>query len=347
MKYKYLLKVWLLTSAVAFLLYELLWRIAAFTFFPFGNWGEVCFDFLYCALFTLSSLGISEVLSRRRFFCHLTSARQMLLCLLTLTLNLGVAFCFEKMYDWLMPAPNSEFFWHSYYMFCVTATLLTLVHATSHYGMMVIRQKNELTELQKKALKSQLDPHFVFNSLSTLAELIRQNPVQAEDYVIRLSRVYRYILSHLEHDYASLPDSIKFIKDYVALQQLRLPGEIVLRMGHMQERENECLFPLSLQLLVENAVKHNFPEEGERLLIDIEKEGNTIVLSNSKEGASPHAEAETENKQGMDASFGIGLESLRKRYELEGMPQPQCRMQNGRFEVRMRIINPAPQKEEK
>lgn len=335
MKYKYLIKVWLLTSSLTFLLYEVLWRIFAFDFFPFGDWGEISFDFLYCALFSLSSLVISEVVGRHRYFSRLTSTRQILLCIITLMLNLGVAFCFEKVYDYLMPAPNSDFFWHSYYMFCVIATLLTLVNTTYHYCMMVIKQKNELTTLQKKALKSQLDPHFVFNSLSALAELIRQNPIQAEDYVIRLSRVYRYILSHLEHDYASLSDSIKFIKDYVALQQLRLPGEIVLQMENLDEREGECLFPLSLQLLVENAVKHNFPEEGEKLLILIKREGDTIVLRNRKDGAADKPEPGTKPDS---TSFGIGLESLRKRYELKGLPLPHFSEKVDWFETRMNIV---------
>lgn len=333
MRFKRIVQDWLLSSFLTFLLYEVLWRIFAFYFYPFDDWWELGFDFLYCALFTLSSTVISHTLGKTRYFSRLTSTRQVLFCVMTLLLNLGVAFVFERIYDYFMPSPSSELFWHSYYMFCVIATLLTLVQTTYYYCMMVIRQKDELTMLQKKALKSQLDPHFVFNSLSALTELIHQNPTQAEGYVIRLSRVYRYILSRLEEDYATLSESLSFVEDYVALQEIRLPGKIGLKIDIQEEGANEYLFPLSLQLLIENAVKHNFPDEDEVLFIHILREDDEIIVRNSMK-----TDPEVPTPIGTNPSFGIGLETLRQRYLMEGMPEPTVKVFERWFEVRMKLV---------
>ncbi len=339
MKLKRAFQDWLLFSFLTFLLYEVLWRIFYFYFFPFNGWGEACYDFLYCALFTLSSMVISHLLGKARFFSRLTPLRQMLFCFITLCLNFCIALVFQKASDFIFPSPDSDLFWHAYYMFCVIATLLTLVNTTYHYCMMVIRQKDQLTTLQKKALKSQLDPHFIFNSLSALTELIHQNPRQAEDYVVRLSRVYRYILSFLEEDYCTLNDSVRFIQDYVALQEIRLPGKIALQIDTLEDgTEQLYLFPLSLQLLVENAIKHNFPEEDEVLYIHILREADKIVVRNNTKVID--TQVMLKNGQ-IEDSFGIGLETLRQRYQMEGVTGFEVTSDVSYFEVKMPLLKPS------
>ena len=326
------LRSWFLSSALTFILYEVFWGVA-----PVGDaeplktthWLIMLgFDFCYCMLFTLTSMIISQALRSIGYFNRLTRGSQLAFCLLTLVVNMSLAFCFEKIYNLLWPAPSQEMFWSSVYMFCFIATLLSLVHTTSHYCMMAIRQKDQLVSLQKKALKRQLDPHFVFNSLSALAELTRQNPMQAEAYVIRLSHVYRYILSHIEQEYATVEESLRFIRDYVALQELRLDGRIDLVIRDCDSRPGDRLLPMSLQLLVENAVKYNPPSAGETLCIDISREGDEIIVRNPIVTSRPNI-----------PGFGLGLESMKEYYVMEGLQPPVVSVNQGWFEVRMKVIN--------
>lgn len=329
MKDRNFLKNWLLSSVVTFVIYEVLWLLLVVQKIPMDGWKECVVDFVYCALFSLSSMVISALLKKITFFQKFKPFQQMLLCLATLTLNMSMAFVFEQVYDWVLPAPSEEFFRNSVYVFCTLATLFSLVHTTYYYAMIVLRQKDELILLQKRVLKSQLDPHFVFNSLSTLAELIRQNPTQAEDYVIRLSRTYRYILSHMEHDYATLEESLDFIRDYVSLQQIRLDGKVHLDIDVPDSSQPFYLFPMALLLLVENAIKHNRPPKNETLHIEIFRDNAELVVRNNIHSARIFSE-----------SFGVGLESLRKRYLLEGLNAPVCCYDGQSFEVRVLLLKP-------
>lgn len=324
-----LLKHWLISTCLTFAIYEILWRLLGSAAFPFDGYIELLVDFSYCGLFSLTSITISHFLNKIHFFRRFTAPRQMLFCLSTLILNMIVAFVFEKVYNIFCPAPSNEFFWNSLYIFCFIATLFSLIYTTYHYCIIVIRQKDELATLQKKILKSNLDPHFVFNSLSILAELIHQNPIQAEKYVIRLSRTYRYLLSHLEQDYAAIDESIDFIKDYIALQEMRLDGKIELSINLQDLQADSKIFPMALQLLIENAIKHNCPSQGETLHIDINATGSHIVVRNS-----------LKNTNRLVKSYGIGLESLRKRYLMEGMPAPTITYNGEWYEVSLPVLKP-------
>lgn len=294
---KNLLKDWGLSASLTFLMYEMFWGFGMSDVEECQfSWDEVGFDFLYCTIFALTSIIITKLLSKVEFFRRLTVASQSLFCVTVLLLNMLVAVGFEKIYNFILPAPDSVLFWMSVYMFCFISTLLTLVHTTFHYCKMAISQRDKMSMLQKKNLKRQLDPHFVFNSLSALAELTRQNPEQAERYVIKLSKVYRYILSHIEQDYASLAESLRFISDYVSLQEIRLSGRVNLVVEDFLVADSDFILPMSLQLLVENAIKHNPPDTGEVLAIRILRIGDWIVVSNS---TNNYVSAE---------SFGLGLD---------------------------------------
>lgn len=192
---------------------------------------------------------------------------------------------------------------------------------------MVVDQREELTNLQKKTLRNQLNPHFMFNSLSCLAEMIHSDPDSAENYVIKLSNTYRFLLNHLDCDYATLDESVRFIRNYVQMQEVRVAGTIILEIDDLHGASDERLFSMSLQLLVENAIKHNWPSEDETLNISIRREGNNIVVRNNKFAHSEHHE-----------SHGIGLETIMQRYRLEGVREPVITQDDESFEVKLRII---------
>lgn len=293
----------------------------------------IVLQFTYCGIFVFSSFYIGRLLAVMTVnYCHshnysIKSHDRLALCVVACVLNCAVAVVLQRLYMWLLPEGNTLDFSTGASIFCIIATLITLLNAMIHDAHFVVSQGQALNDLQKQTLRNNLNPHFVLNSLSSIAELIHSDPYKAEDYVVGLSRAYRFMLTHLEHDCVTIDESCAFIKQYVKLQNVRVPGTIQLEIDNLKPKANECLFSLSLQLLVENAIKHNYPDVGETLEINISREDDEIVVRNNR--SKKHVSKE---------SFGLGLESLTRRYQLQYMPVPVVRDCDEYFEVRMKII---------
>ncbi len=144
------------------------------------------------------------------------------------------------------------------------------------------RQQKENALLQLNTLKEKVNPHFLFNSLSSLNALIAQNPELAQSFVLKLSKVYRYVLESYPNGLATVAEELNFVKEYFFLMKIRFgdalqPLEIEISESHLQER-----IPfMSLQTLIENAVKHNTISKTKPLNIKIESIGGHIVVTNS------------------------------------------------------------------
>lgn len=326
MKYRTMLRNWAVSSVLTFLLYEVIWLITSHSILC--EWQVYATDLLYCAVFVLSSMTMCNVLSRIRYFKRIDFWSQTILCAVTLSANLLLAFAFEWIYNNILEINDWALLQNSLYIFCLVATMFTLVHHTSRYFRIILSQKDELAAMQKKLLKSKLDPHFVFNSLSTLTELIHESPQDAEQYTIHLSRIYRHLLSTLETGYVTLQESLKLVDDYVALQKHSVNGNIVIKTDIPNEVMDRFLFPLSLQMLVENAIKHNDTPKGTTLIISISvSDGCWLAVGNLKTGST-----------GCN-STGIGLETLRKRYRLENLLEPIITETGNYYEVKIRMID--------
>lgn len=177
----------------------------------------------------------------------------------------------------------------------------------------------------------QLDPHFVFNSLSSLAGMIGEDPKMAEDYVVKLSHIYRYILQHIDKEYITLADGTDFIKSYIGLLNMRYDNAIVLHADDLHGDRNECILSLSLQLIIENAVKHNCPQSSTELQVSLGRQGNMLVIKNSR------IYTNLTNDQSIE-SYGISISNLKQRYRLEGEAEPEFIAHKDSFEVRLPII---------
>ncbi|MDX1316728.1 MAG: 2TM domain-containing protein, partial [Xanthomarina gelatinilytica] len=155
------------------------------------------------------------------------------------------------------------------------------------------------------ALKNQLDPHFLFNSLNVLTSLIEENPDKAQDFTTSLSKVYRYVLEQKNKDLVSVDEELKFAKTYMSLLKMRFEDSIVFDIPEQASNPESKVVPLSLQLLLENAVKHNMVTEKKPLHIKIfEKDGLLIVENN------------LQIKQIVKKSSGVGLNNIMQRYQL-------------------------------
>lgn len=167
--------------------------------------------------------------------------------------------------------------------------------------------ESESNSAKFDALKSQLDPHFLFNSLNVLSALIDENPEKAQDFTVGLSKVYRYVLDQKHKDLVSLKDEIKFAQTYLNLLKMRFENSIDVQIDEKLYTIEAKIIPLSLQLLLENAVKHNRISEKEPLMIRIYRDSGSLVIENNFQ-----AKIVSSNQK----RNGIGLENIKSRYSI-------------------------------
>jgi LytS/YehU family sensor histidine kinase len=141
-----------------------------------------------------------------------------------------------------------------------------------------LREENLI--FQNETLKNQINPHFLFNSLNTLSSLIGSQPETADRFIGRLSSIYRYILENSQKDKVPLENELSFISDYFFLHQIRDEDKIVLEIS-VPDREIYMIMPVSLQILLENALNHNIASRENPLKISIYRENEMIVVKNN------------------------------------------------------------------
>ncbi|CAM3477117.1 2TM domain-containing protein [Zobellia roscoffensis] len=177
------------------------------------------------------------------------------------------------------------------------------------------------------ALKNQLDPHFLFNSLNVLSSLIEEDPYQAQKFTSSLSKVYRYVLEQKSKDLIGLDEELQFAKTYVRLLTMRFENSLVFDIPEAALNPESKIVPLSLQLLLENAVKHNVVASGKPLHLKVyEEAGELVVVNNLQE------------KQVVKKSSGVGLRNIRERYALLTDRRVQIDKTASEFVVRLPIL---------
>jgi sensor histidine kinase YesM len=161
-------------------------------------------------------------------------------------------------------------------------------------------------EAELEALKNQVDPHFIFNSLNTLSHLIEERPEKAKLFNDNLAEIYRYILQNKARDLVFLKEEIEFVEHYFALLRIRFEDAVQLQLKvDDMESEQFLIPPISLQVLVENGIKHNEFSDLNPLKIDIQFGHESLVVKN-----------EIRKKVLRKPSSGIGLKNLDERYQL-------------------------------
>jgi hypothetical protein len=179
---------------------------------------------------------------------------------------------------------------------------VVLLWQTSLRREQKLREENLI--FQNETLKNQINPHFLFNSLNTLSALVSSQPDIAEEFIHRLSSIYRYILENSSKDRLALSVELSFIRDYFFLHKIRDDGKIQLEIN-VDETDDSEILPVSLQILVENAVKHNKATRESPLVISIFIENKYVVVKNNLQKMAVKLE-----------STQIGLRNLARRISL-------------------------------
>lgn len=183
-----------------------------------------------------------------------------------------------------------------------------LIKARGRDLLEVERLSRSKAEAELEALKAQVDPHFLFNALNTMGWLIGHDADKARAFNDALARVYRYILSSRGRHLVLLSEEMEFMRDYLALLAIRFEDAVRLVTevnGDAPAPDRRLLPPIALQVLIENAVKHNEFSKAHPLELRLDVTGDALLLSNARRPRSDHA-----------AGGGIGLRNLAERYRL-------------------------------
>ena len=211
--------------------------------------------------------------------------------------------------------------------------------STTVYIVLLIRRKDKIEVTQQKdiaikatasfeTLKNQLDPHFLFNSLNVLSSLIEENSKKAQEFTVALSKIYRYVLDQKDKNLISVEEELNFAKLYVSLLKMRFEDAIIINFQTESDMNEFRIVPLSLQLLLENAIKHNIISDQKPLQIDIFKEDNYLVVQNS-----------FQKKQTFEKSTGIGLQNIIQRYNLVSNLEINIQQTEKYYTVKLPLIS--------
>jgi len=231
---------------------------------------------------------------------------------------------------------SGRYLWQHVFYIILSFGVSAFIHAR---GFMIqwknsVKQESTKQEIVAKtetakfeSLKNQLDPHFLFNSLNVLTSLIGENPQQAERFTTKLSKVYRYVLEQRNKDLVPIEEELKFAKTYMELLGMRFEEAVQFNIPDNISNNELKIVPLSLQLLLENAVKHNVVSTSKPLTINIYEEGSYLIITNN---VNP--------KEAIGKSTKIGLQNIADRYGLITDKGVKIENNNKTFKVSLPLL---------
>jgi two-component system, LytTR family, sensor kinase len=214
--------------------------------------------------------------------------------------------------------------------------LFHLVNAVYHYLKQYKTKELEAEELKRinvqaqlQAVNNQINPHFLFNNLNVLSGLVLTDPKEANRFTEAFSQVYRYILTAQDRELVAVKDELEFIQPYLFLLQKRFPGGLDVSMQVSEEAKRLYMVPAALQMLIENAIKHNIASSNKPLKIDIYANGNqTLRVKNNMQP-----------KLTKEPSSSIGLQNINQRYGLLFQQSINIESNDHHFMVELPLIS--------
>lgn len=252
--------------------------------------------------------------------------------LITLLKVAGVAVLALLLYYalWMVLDRELRYFWPFSWVemlidfsLCLTISLVVSIF----YWRSHMRIQRERDKFKLRSLENQINPHFVFNNFSTLSELIEESPERAQAFLMNLSKVYRYNLSSLEKPLVPIADELSNLDQYIDIMHSRFGDSFELSISDDARSQEGNIAPCSLQMLVENALKHNEHTQKHPLKITIKTDGSRICVSNEKQ---PLANDPT--------STNLGNQNLQERYSLLSHEDIHIENTIGKYSVSLPIL---------
>ena len=294
---------------------------------------------LYTFVIGLSNMLFFDVLRKRKWKQNDIFKRIILGFLISIILTLVCLFFLNMFTDIYFNGKTlegfiqTESFERYKFSLWITLTVISVFHIIYFYNKY---QQNRIKEQKViagtasakfDALKNQLDPHFLFNSLNVLTSLIEEHPENAQKFTTSLSKVYRYVLEQKNKELVTVDEELKFAKTYMSLLKMRFEDSIVFTMPEHASNPESKVVPLSLQLLLENAVKHNMVMATKPLHIRIYEDQGSLVVENN-----------LQPKQIVKKSTGVGLSNIMQRYNLLTNKKVNVSKEANRFAVAIPML---------
>ena len=219
-------------------------------------------------------------------------------------------------------------------LFVVGASVINCVFVTGYFIdrwkesiVQSERLEKEKAMVQFDNLKNQLNPHFLFNALASLNGLISENQGLASQFLQHMSKVYRYVLQNKDKNFVTLQTELDFIRNYIFLLQTRYEHGLNISVDVRADALERTIVPVTLQILIENAIKHNAVDKNNPLSIDITTIGNYLIVSNN-----------LQNKKIVEASNKQGLDNLRSLYRFMTDNPVMIEQTDTRFAVKVPLV---------
>lgn len=180
---------------------------------------------------------------------------------------------------------------------------------------------------QFESLKNQIDPHFLFNSLNVLSSLIEENPDSAQRFTTSLSKIYRYVLEQKDKELVSVEEELSFAKTYMNLLKMRFEGSLFYELPQKHSGNDAKVVPLSLQLLLENTIKHNVVSPQRPLHIRISEADGYLIVEN-----------DLQKKEVLQDRRGVGLQNIISRYGILTSRKVVVEETDEHFRVKLPIL---------
>jgi LytS/YehU family sensor histidine kinase len=250
----------------------------------------------------------------------------------TVAYTVGVAIGLLKLWE-----RSRGFKFNSYSDFVIVSLVITFLISLFLHGREFLlmwrkaavdaeRYQKESIKANFESLKNQVNPHFLFNSLNVLTSLVYQDADKAARFIKKLSEVYRYVLDTQGQEVVSLKEEMLFVESYVYLQKIRFGDNLKVEISSLSDGE---VIPLSVQLLLENAIKHNEVSLEYPLTISIKREDDYLVVANGlRLKTNP-----------LEESSGLGLSNIQKRYEFLSDKPVVISQSDAAFTVKIPILN--------
>jgi sensor histidine kinase YesM len=290
------------------------------------------FSFLAWILIWIGNGQLSHFISTRISWVQYPLKRFTWGIISTVIYTVGIVLLVSKLWEFIY-----EFQFDNYYEVVMPALIVTFILSLFIHSREFLiqwkksavdseRSKKESVAAQYESLKNQVNPHFLFNSLNALTSLVYQDQDKAAKFIKHLSEVYRYVLDSREKELVSLGEELSFLQSYVFLQEIRFGSK--LRMVVEVPNLTGQVAPLGLQLLIENAIKHNEISEDQPLTIKIYLKDGFIVIENNLQ----------RKKISLEDPSGLGLENIKRRYEFLSDRKIKIEETDSLFKVEIPIL---------
>ncbi|WP_260129015.1 2TM domain-containing protein [Elizabethkingia anophelis] len=297
---------------------------------------------MYSMLLGVGNGYLNNFLDSKYSWTEETRKRTIIGIIATVIINIILVYICNYLNFIVIQGENPENMWNgkmnfrNWFFVNLALLISAILHAKGFMQALKNATKKAVTEqkiiassanAQFESLKNQLDPHFLFNSLNVLSALIEENPDNAQKFTSSMSKIYRYVLEQKDKEVVSLDEEINFARTYIELLKYRFEDSIIFHLNIEDDNSKDFVVPLSLQLLLENCIKHNHATSAKPLQVEIfAKEGYLIIKNNLQKRELPNEKS------------GIGLSNIVQRYSL--LTKRNVFIENGEntFSVKIPIL---------